>query len=144
MSHYLVILWLIHDWAKSQKPDYCLKFYWKSNEIDYNFAMPIVRRVMAATVGQDLVAVQPLKGPTGHLFYLDHQYGELDHPTPNYILAADPVDENPNITIAKPRNPDRQEILRKWIDSGLLDNVGDDAKQSLAALYEAQSRQLLE
>lgn len=136
--------WLIHDWAKSQKPDYCLKFYWKSNEIDYNFAMPIVRRVMAATVGQDLVAVQPLNGPTGHLFYLDHQYGELDHPTPNYILAADPVDENPNITIAKPRIPDRQEILRKWIDSGLLDNVGDDAKQSLAALYEAQSRQLLE
>jgi hypothetical protein len=134
--------WLIHAWAKKQKPDHCLNFYWTSHEV--NFAMPIVRSVMASTVGQDLVAVQPLNGPTGHLFYLDYQYGEIDHPTPNYILAADPVDENPNIAIAKPRNPDRQATIRKWIESGLLDNVGDDTKQSLAALYEAKTKTLLE
>lgn len=105
--------WLIHNWAKSQKPDYCLKFYWTSHEIVINFAMPIVRSVMASTIGQDLVIVQPPKGPS---------IWELDHPTPNYILATDPVNENPNITIAKPRISDRQATLRKWIDSGLLDN----------------------
>jgi hypothetical protein len=26
--------WFIHKWAKTQKPDYCLKFYWYSNGID--------------------------------------------------------------------------------------------------------------
>lgn len=135
--------WLIHDWTKEQKPDFCLKFYWKSHEIDYNFATPIVRSVMASTVGQDLVAVQPLNGPTGQLFYMDYQHGELDHPTPNYILAVDPVNENLNIAIAKPRNPDRQATIQKWIDSGLLDNF-DLQKQNIAALYDGQARQLLE
>ena len=28
--------WLIHDWCYKQKPDYCLKFYWKSHGIDKN------------------------------------------------------------------------------------------------------------
>ena len=138
--------WLIHDWTKEQKPDFCLKFYWKSHEIDGTFgtmAMPIVTRVMASTIGQDLVAVTPMSAPTGTLMYLDYTYGESDHPTPNYILAADPVDENSNIAIAKPRNPDRQATIQKWIDSGLLDNF-DLQKQNIAALYESQARQLLE
>jgi hypothetical protein len=135
--------WLIHDWTKEQKPDFCLKFYWKSHEIGGNFSMPIVRRVMSSTIGQDLVAVTPMSLPTGLLHYIDYQYGELNHPTPNYILAADPVDENSNIAIAKPRNPDRQATIQKWIDSGLLDNF-DLQKQNIAALYESQARQLLE
>jgi hypothetical protein len=80
--------WLIHDWTKEQKPDFCLKFYWKSHEIGGNFSMPIVRRVMSSTIGQDLV-------------------------------------------------------IRKWIDSGLLDNFNLQ-KQIIAALYESQARQLLE
>ena len=78
--------WMIHYWAKEQKPDYCLKFYWTSHEINYNFSLPIVRRVMASTIGLDLVSVKPLDRPSGQFLY-------LDHPTPNYLLAADPVDE---------------------------------------------------
>lgn len=134
--------WLIHDWTKEQKPDFCLKFYWKSHEIGGTFAMPIVRRVMASTIGQDLVAVTPMSLPTGLFHYIDYQYGELNHPTPNYMLAVDPVDENSNIAIAKPRNPDRQATIQKWIDSGLLNNF-DLQKQNIAALYESQARQLL-
>lgn len=78
--------WLIHDWAHKQKPDYCLKFYWKSHEIDGNFGMPIITRVMASS--QDL-------------------------------------------------------LIRKWQASGLLDGF-DGSKDSIAALYESQARQLLE
>jgi hypothetical protein len=114
--------WLIHDWCYKQKPDYSLKFYWKS---------------------QDLVAVRPMGGPTGTLMYLDYQYGELDHPTPNYILAVDPIDNESHINIAKVRNPDRNETIRKWQASGLLDNF-DGSLPSIAALYESQARQLLE
>jgi hypothetical protein len=95
--------WLIHDWAYKQKPDYCLKFYWKSHEIDGD---------------------------------------ELDHPTPNYMLAVDPANNDPHIAIAKVRNPDRNEIIRKWQASGLLDNF-DGSKPSIASLYESQTRQLL-
>ena len=61
--------WMIHEWAKTQKPDYCLKFYWTSHDIDFN-------------------------------------------------------------------------TIRKWQASGLLDNF-DSGKQSLAALYEGQAKQLL-
>jgi hypothetical protein len=61
--------WFIHDWCTKQKPDYCLKFYWTSHDIDFN-------------------------------------------------------------------------AIRKWQASGLLDNF-DSGKQSLAALYEGQAKQLL-
>lgn len=135
--------WLIHDWCYKQKPDYCLKFYWKSHEIDGNIFMPIARQVAASTIGQDLVRVEPMSGPTGTLMYLDYQYGELDHPTPNYILAVDPIDNEPHINIVKVRNPDRNETIRKWQASGLLDNF-DGSLPSIAALYESQARQLLE
>ena len=135
--------WLIHDWAKKQKSDYCLKFYWKSHEIDSNVFMPIARQIAASTIGQDLVAVRPMSVPTGLLTYLDYTYGELDHPTPQYVMAVDPVDENPHINIAKVRNPDRNETIRKWQASGLLDYF-DGSKDSIAALYESQARQLLE
>jgi hypothetical protein len=135
--------WLIHEWAYKQKPDYCLKFYWKSHEIDGNIFMPIAKQVAASTIGNDLVRVQPMGGPTGTLMYLDYQYGELDHPTPNYMLAVDTANNEPHISIPKVRNPDRNETIRKWVASGLLDNF-DGSKQSLAALYESQARQLLE
>lgn len=29
--------WIIHNWCKKQKPDYCLKFYWSSHEIELFF-----------------------------------------------------------------------------------------------------------
>ena len=88
------------------------------------------------------MAVRPMSPPTGLLYYIDYQYEVLDHPTPNYMLAVDPVNDNPHIAIAKVRNPDRNEIIRKWQASGLLDNF-DGNKESLAALYESQAKQLL-
>lgn len=133
--------WLIHAWAKKQKPDHCLNFYWTSHEV--NFAMPIVTRVMASTIGQDLVRVEPMGGPTGTLMYLDYQYGELDHPTPDYLIGGvDPANDNPQIAIAKVRNPDRNATIRKWIASGLLDDF-DVTKQSLAAHYDGKTKSLL-
>ena len=135
--------WIIHDWAYKQKADYCLKFYWKSHEVNNIFGMPIITSVMTSTIGQDLFRVQPMGGPTGQLFYMDHQCGELDHPTPQYVMAVDPVDENTHINIAKVRNPDRNETIRKWQASGLLDYF-DGSKPSIVALYESQARQLLE
>jgi hypothetical protein len=41
--------WLIHDWAHKQKSDFCLKFYWKSHEIDSNLFFPIARSVAGST-----------------------------------------------------------------------------------------------
>lgn len=38
--------------------------------------LPLVRRVAATTLGQELVSVQPLPQPTGLLFYVD--YGDLE------------------------------------------------------------------
>jgi hypothetical protein len=135
--------WLIHEWAKKENPDFCLKFYWKSNDIDGNLFFPIARSVAASTIGQDLVAVRPMSLPTGLLHYIDYQYGELDHPTPDYLIGGvDPANNDPHIAIAKVRNPDRNEIIRKWQASGLLDNF-DGNKESLAALYESQAKQLL-
>lgn len=133
--------WLIHDWAHKQKPDFCLKFYWKSHEIDGNIFIPIARQVAAYTIGLDLVAVRPMSAPTG-LLSLDYTYGELEHPTPQYVMAVDPIDDEPHINIAKVRNPDRNETIRKWQASGLLDYV-DGSKPSIAALYESQAKQLL-
>lgn len=134
--------WLIHDWAKSQHPDLCLKFYWSSQDIDSNLFFPIARSIAASTIGSDLIRVEPMGGPTGNLMYMDYQLGELHHPTPNYMLAVDPISDDPHISIAKVRNPDRNETIRKWIDSGLLDGI-DGKKDSIAALYEAQAKQFL-
>ncbi len=140
--------WLIHDWAKSQRPDLCLKFYWSSQDV-YNLAFPIARRVMASTVGQDLVSVTPMSAPTGLLTYSNNQYGELHHPTPNYMLAVDPATPDAEPTVFKvgdtgieDMRSQRERTLQKWLDSGLLDNF-DPRKDSIAALYEAQAKQFL-
>ena len=37
--------WIIHNWCKKQKPDYCLKFYWSSQDIDSNLFFPIDMRL---------------------------------------------------------------------------------------------------
>jgi len=132
--------WFIHDWCKKQKPDYCLKFYWSSHEVELLF--PIARSIAASTIGSDLIRVEPMGGPTGLLTYSNYQYGELHHPTPNYMLAVDPISEDPHITIAKVKNPDRNETIKKWLDSGFLDDF-DTRKDSIAALYEAQAKQFL-
>jgi hypothetical protein len=94
--------WIIHGWAKKEKPDFCLKFYWSSHEIDGTiFApfIPITRSVAASTIGLDLVSVQPMSAPKGLLSYLDFQYGEIDHPTSNHMLGVDPAtpDAEPSV-----------------------------------------------
>lgn len=50
-------------------------------EIIANIALPMVRRVSARTLGQDLVPVQPLGGPVGIIDYLDFQYGDYSFKT---------------------------------------------------------------
>jgi hypothetical protein len=137
--------WVINSWANTIIPHVDLNYYWQKRN---NLEFPIARSISSSLIGGDLVSIRPMPSPIGTLMYLDYQYGQLDHPTPQYILAADPVDENPQIAIAKVRNPDlaingRQATIRKWLDSGLLDDF-DYRKDSIAALYEAQSRMLLE
>jgi hypothetical protein len=41
------------------------------------FTLPIATRVMATTIGQDLVAVQPLGAPVGILNYIDFKYRNI-------------------------------------------------------------------
>ena len=141
--------WCIDSWAKTIIAHVDLRDYWGLRYLDDTaFEFPIVRSISASLIGGDLVSIRPMPSPTGTLMYLDYQYGQLDHPTPHYIVAADPVDENPRIGIAEVRNPDlaingRQATIKKWLDSGLLDDF-DYRKDSIAALYEAQYRMLLE
>ena len=66
----------INDWALSVKPDVDLEFYWKTLESLF----PIAKRVAAQTVGLDLVSVQPMKAPTGLLFYLDYVHAGATPP----------------------------------------------------------------
>jgi len=122
--------WIINDWAKKQRPDLCLKFYWGSHDGSI-FApfMPLVRRVAASTIGQDLVQIKLLSKPRGKLFYIDYNYGEIQHPTPDFTFAA--------------TDTTRQEIIRKWQESGLLEGMGDSNKQNIALLLEGQAKQLL-
>jgi hypothetical protein len=68
---------LINIWAKQQKPDVDLDFYWATEEnIFESAAFPMVRQVFAQTLSQDLVAVKPLSQPKGTLMYLDYVYSE--------------------------------------------------------------------
>ena len=137
--------WLIHDWAKKQKSDYCLKFYWKSHEIDGNIFMPIARHVAASMIGQDLVAVRPMSAPTGSLMYLDYTYGELDHPTPHYVMAVDPIDDDipANVSGIEVMRLQREKTLRKWDSLGFLEGLSGHVRDDIVALYESQAKQLL-
>jgi hypothetical protein len=72
----LMITKFINSWAVSQKPDVNLDWYWEQKET----LMPIAMKVMAQTVGLDLVAVVPMESPKIDLLYMDFAYsGE----TPN-------------------------------------------------------------
>jgi len=124
--------WSINSWAKTIIPHVDLRNYWSKR---YSIGFPIVTSVSASLLGTDLVRVEPMSGPTGQLFYMDYQYGQLDHPTPDYEISG--------VNVAKVRNPDRNETIRKWQASGLLDYI-DGTKESIAALYEAQAKMFLE
>jgi hypothetical protein len=73
---------IINIWAKEQKPDIDLIFYWATEEdIFDSITMPVVNRVFAQTLAQDLVPVKPLSLPTGTLMYLDFIYSEEEEKT---------------------------------------------------------------
>lgn len=40
----------------------------------------INRGIRASTLGQDLVALQPIDGPPGRLMYFDYNYGPIEEP----------------------------------------------------------------
>ncbi len=124
--------WCIDSWAKTIIPHVDLKYYWeKRNYLEF----PIARSISSSLIGGDLITIEPMSAPTNNLFYLDYQYGTLDHRTPDYLIDG--------VDVAKVRNPDKNDTIKKWLDSGLLDDF-DYRKDSIAALYEAQTRMLLE
>ena len=119
--------WAINSWAKTIIPHVDLSNYWRRR---YTIDFPIARSISSSLIGGDLISIESMSAPTGQLFYMDYQYGQLDHPTPDYEIG-----------VPKPRNQDRSDVIRKWQASGLLDDF-DGSKESIAALYEGQARQL--
>ncbi len=76
-----------YTWAVKIFQDIDLEKYWnKLSKYDvYNtaggtfshaegFQLPLVRQVVASTIGLDLVSVQPMSAPKGILFYMDYKY----------------------------------------------------------------------
>jgi hypothetical protein len=53
-----------------------------------NVAFPIVRRVFGGLIANELVSVQPLSLPSGLLFYLDYQYGNVKAGNKNDDFSA--------------------------------------------------------
>jgi len=60
----------INKWAKSKNTKINLKFFWQQKEPWF----PQVRQVSTQLLANDIVAVQPMNGPTGTLMYLDYVY----------------------------------------------------------------------
>lgn len=81
----------VYTWAIKYKQDVDLSSFWFVKETEYlelikpkqwssrgnleGLMFPMVQRVMARTIGLDLVSVQPMSAPTCKLFYLDYTYG---------------------------------------------------------------------
>jgi hypothetical protein len=77
----------VYTWAIKYKQDVDLSSFWFVKETEYlelikpkqwssrgnleGLMFPMVQRVMARTIGLDLVSVQPMSPPTGTLFYMD-------------------------------------------------------------------------
>lgn len=53
-----------------------------------NIAFPIVRRVFGGLIANELVSVQPLSLPSGLLFFLDYQYGNVKGGNKNEDFTA--------------------------------------------------------
>jgi hypothetical protein len=58
-----------------------------------NVAFPIVRRVFAGLIANDIVSVQPMSLPNGLLFYLDYTYGSNVGGDAGVNLSASSVNE---------------------------------------------------
>lgn len=63
---------LVTKWAYSIDENANLKVYFETAPAFF----PTVTSVVASLISNDLVAVQPMDGPRGDLFYMDYQYGE--------------------------------------------------------------------
>ena len=42
------------------------------------FALPLIRRIYPNLIANELVSVQPMKEPSGKIFYLDYKYPERE------------------------------------------------------------------
>lgn len=91
---------LVLSWAIKIKEDANLDRYWAY----IHSLLPIAQQIGAQTIGLDLVPVMPLSAPRGELLYMDYQYGELDHPTPEI-----------NITVNDRDDSSVYKTLKKWI-----------------------------
>ena len=58
----------INIWATTLDPNIDLEFYWKED-----FGLTFANSIAVKTIGMDLVSVQPMSGPTGHLMYLNYE-----------------------------------------------------------------------
>ena len=92
----------LDEWAKVQKPDVDLDFYWS----DVFFGLPIAHQVAARTIGMDLVSVQPMAAPKGLLHYIDYHYSG----------APETITVNRPREVTRPRRLDRESIHEKWGD----------------------------
>lgn len=42
-----------------------------------SIAFPVMRRVFAGLIANDLVSVQPMTAPSSNIFFMDYQYGNI-------------------------------------------------------------------
>lgn len=66
----------IYEWSRLVEPDVDLTFYWKMADEFSNTLFPVIQRVAARTISQDLISVQPMSAPTMELQYLDYVYSK--------------------------------------------------------------------
>ena len=67
----------IHLWAHKKNDDTDLDFYWKNHATPLNLGnlmFPIVQRISASTLANNLVAVQPMSMPKMNLCYMGFVY----------------------------------------------------------------------
>jgi hypothetical protein len=96
---------IVYEWAIEQKPDVDLTFFWSTKEEILSGIFPIIERVAARTIAQELVSVQPMSTPTGELLYYSVSYRAdtpieninlnvvrvLGENQDNYIMGIDPI-----------------------------------------------------
>jgi hypothetical protein len=150
--------WYVKSWVKKQSKGFDFNKWWTPPK--YGVYFPMVKKIAARTIGTDLVQVQPMGAPTGYVYapYIPvletPRLGELDHVTPNEELVARYAtrEVNPNyygvINVGQPvgvssRAPNREETIRRWSESGLLDGLRGHVRENIAELYQAQLRQVI-
>ena len=146
--------WFVKSWIHQQNKGFPFRSFWTPKPTGFdNIAFPLVRRVFAQTVGQELVSVQPLAAPSGFLNYLDFETSSGYTYTPYIPVETTPLihegpmhelttryatrEVNPNyygvINISGTTDtttttlPDlektRKEIIKKWENAGFLNGL---------------------